>query len=138
MVFRKDHAPSGYLPVGLVGPTVDPLGDGFIRLLPDGFCELLAPALAPPALKLPGAVVPDGLVLCPVVVPLDIDPLGGAAPAPVVPLPPAPAPPPLCANASVLVNASAAANPPVVILIVIGRLLVFVGDKRPSRHMFPR
>src|SRR5690242_17548847 len=81
---------------------VDPLGDGFIRLLPEGFCGLLAPALAPPALKL-GEAVPDGA--CPVVVPLDIDPLGGAAPTPadpLAPVPAAPAPPPLCAKASVL------------------------------------
>ena len=38
-------------PLGLVGATVEPLGDGFIRLLPDGFCVLFAPALEPPALK---------------------------------------------------------------------------------------
>ena len=48
-----------YRPVGLVGPAVDPLGDGFIRLLPDGFCELLAPAEEPPALKFEEPV-PDG------------------------------------------------------------------------------
>jgi hypothetical protein len=126
--------------VGLVGPNVDPLGDGLIRLLPDGFAALLAPALAPPALKLPGAVAPDGAVLCPVVVPLDIDPLGGAAPTPAVPPVPAPAaPPPLWANASVLVNASAVANPSVVAFIfIVVSLAVFIGDKLSSRHMFRR
>jgi hypothetical protein len=33
-----------------VGASVDPLGDGLIRLLPDGFARLFAPAAAPPAL----------------------------------------------------------------------------------------
>jgi hypothetical protein len=107
-----------------------------IRLLPDGFAALLAPALAPPALKLPGAVAPDGAVLCPVVVPFDIDPLGGAAPTLAVPLPPA-APPLPWANASVLVNANA--NPSVVAFIfMVVSLAVFIGDKLSSRHMFLR
>jgi hypothetical protein len=34
-----------------VGASVDPLGDGFMLLLPDGFRLLLAPAAEPPALK---------------------------------------------------------------------------------------
>jgi hypothetical protein len=82
---------------------------------------LLAPAVAPPALRLED-VAPDGAVLCPVVAPLDIDPLGGAAPTPAVPLAPAPAPadpPAPCPNASVLVIASAAASASVVAFIVI-------------------
>jgi hypothetical protein len=32
------------------GARVDPLGEGLIRLLPDGLTVLLAPAAAPPAL----------------------------------------------------------------------------------------
>jgi hypothetical protein len=122
----------------LVGATVDPLGDGFIRLLPDGFCELLAPAVEPPALKFADPV-PDGA--WPVVVPLDIDPLGGAAPTPAVPLAPVPAAPapPLCARATVLVSASAVANPSVTILIFI-RVSFFavIGDKLSRKHMFLR
>jgi pilus assembly protein Flp/PilA len=117
-----------YRPVGLVGPTVDPLGDEFIKLLPEGFWVLLAPALEPPALKFED---PDGA--CPVVVPFDIDPLGGAAPTPAVPLAPAPVvplapaaapaapPPPLSARASVLDMASA--NPSVRAFIFIACLL---------------
>jgi hypothetical protein len=91
-----------------------------IRLFPDGFCELLAPAVEPPALKFEDAV-PDGA--CPVVVPLDTDPLGGAAPVPVVPLAPAPAAPlpapPLWANASGLASANALTNPNVTAVIFI-------------------
>jgi hypothetical protein len=120
---QKDPASGGvsdwwrlYRPPGLVGPNVDPLGDVFIRLLPDAFRELLAAALAPPALKL-GDVVPAWPVV-------PVDPLGGGAPMPAVPLAPVPAPapapppaPPLCARASVLVSASA--NPNVTALIFI-------------------
>jgi hypothetical protein len=118
-----------YRPLGLVGPRVDPLGDVLMKLLPDGSRALLAPALAPPALKLP-AVAPDRAPLCPVVVPLDIDPLGGAAPTPA-------APRPLCASAAVLVNASAVANASVVTFIFI-LLVAFTGNKLPRRHMFRR
>jgi hypothetical protein len=45
-----------------VGVNVDPLGEGFMRVLPDGFCPLLAPAAALPAL-LPVPPVPSGLRL---------------------------------------------------------------------------
>jgi hypothetical protein len=123
----------------LVGPTVDPLGDGFIRLLPDGFRMLLAPALEPPALRF-GDAVPD--VACPVVAPFDIDPLGGAAPAPVVPLAdplaPAPAAPPLCANATGLASVNAAANNVIAFIFIPVSFSAVVGDKRSRRHMFPR
>ena len=103
-----------------MGPTVDPLGDVFMRLLPDGLYWLLAPAaalpallFAPPVVELP-VVVP--LVDEPVVVPLAPGP-------PALELPPAeppapPPPPPDCANANVLVSASAAANPIVTSLMV--------------------
>src|ERR1700759_4874442 len=57
-VLKKDPAGGGasdlastYRPLGLAGPSVDPLGDVFIRLLPGAFCELFAPALGPPALE---------------------------------------------------------------------------------------
>jgi hypothetical protein len=101
-----------------VGPSVDPLGDVFMRLLPDGLYWLFAPAAAlpallftPPVVELP-VVVP--LVDEPVVVPLVADP-------PALKLPPAepPAEPlPLWANANVLASASAAANPIVTSLMV--------------------
>ncbi|HEY2885527.1 MAG TPA: hypothetical protein VGJ08_09970 [Rhizomicrobium sp.] len=132
-----------YRPLGLVGPTVDPLGDEFIRLLPDGFCVLLAPAVEPPAFKFDDPAAPA----CPVV-PLFIDPAGGAAPVPVVPLipplvpapaPPAPppAPPAPCANANVLVSASAVANIATVIFIAVSFSAV-IGDKLSRQHMFLR
>src|SRR5215475_9960408 len=64
-------------PVGLVGPSVDPLGEGLIKLLPDGFNWLFAPAEIPPALVLPGAAVPCTVppLLKPVVVLFVVDPL---------------------------------------------------------------
>jgi hypothetical protein len=46
----RDQRPTEPAPDPGVGDTVDPLGDGLIRLLPDGFRLLLAPAAAPPAL----------------------------------------------------------------------------------------
>jgi hypothetical protein len=124
----------------LVGPTVDPLGDEFIRLLPDGFCVLLAPAVEPPAFKFDAPAAPA----CPVV-PLFIDPAGGAAPEPAVPLAPAPAlapaapppAPPLCARATVLVSASAVANITAFVFIAVSFSAV-IGDKLSQQHMFRR
>ena len=126
---------SCYRPLGLVGPTVDPLGDEFSRLLPDGFCMLLAPALDPPALKFEGAV-PDGA--WPVVVPFDIDPVGGAAPTCAVPLaPPLALAPPLCANATVLVSVSAIANIVTAFIFFIPvSFSADIGDKLSRKHMF--
>ena len=91
---------------------------------------LLAPAAEPPALRL-GDVVPDGA--CPVVVPFDIDPLGGAAPAPAVPLAP-----PLCAKATVLVSASAVASIVTAFIFIPVSFSAVVGDKRSQQHMFLR
>jgi hypothetical protein len=131
---------SCYRPLGLVGPIVDPLGEEFSRLLPDGFCMLLAPALEPPALKFEEAV-PDGA--WPVVVPFDIDPAGGAAPTCAVPLaptpavPPAPAPP-LCANATVLVSVSAIANIVTALIFIPVSFSAVIGDKLSQQHMFLR
>jgi hypothetical protein len=93
------------------GCNVDPLGEGLMKLFPDGFRLLFAPAAAPPAVKfglVPGEVPGEA----PVVVPFIDDPV-------VVPLaavPPvaefAPAEPlPLCAKARVLESASATASP---------------------------
>jgi hypothetical protein len=100
------------------GASVDPLGDGLIRLFPDGFKPLFAPAAALPALPFrPVPVeVPDDV---PLVVPLRDDPV-------VIPLvadPPAAEPPaepvPLCAKAKLLESASAAANPMLVSFMMI-------------------
>jgi hypothetical protein len=98
---------------------------------------LLAPAVEPPALKFDEAAPDDAW---PVVVALDIDPLGGAAPTPAVPLAPPPAPaPPLCANATVPVSASAVANPSVIAFIFIAvSFSAVIGDKRSRQHMFRR
>jgi hypothetical protein len=95
-VYRPVLEPGG-------GARVDPLGEGLMKLLPDGFTLLLAPAAALPAPLLRPPLVP--VVALPVV-PLLVDPVA-APPAPV--LPPA-APPPLCANASVLERVIAAAT----------------------------
>jgi hypothetical protein len=46
------------------GTSVEPLGDVLMKLLPDGFSALLAPAAALPAL-LPGLVVADPVVTPP-------------------------------------------------------------------------
>jgi hypothetical protein len=87
-----------------VGVNVDPLGEVLMAGFPDGFRPLFAPAAALPALlpvvELP-VVVP--FVEEPVVVPVAADP-------PAAELPPA-APLLLWANANVLLNAKAAANP---------------------------
>jgi hypothetical protein len=127
-----------YRPLGLVGPTVDPLGDEFIRLLPDGFCVLLAPAVEPPAFKFDDPAAPA----CPVV-PLFIDPAGGAAPTPAVPLAPVPAPaapppaPPVCARATVLVSARAVAKITAFIFIAVSFSPV-IEDKLSQQYMFLR
>jgi hypothetical protein len=101
-----------------VGASVEPLGDGLIRLFPEGFSPLACPAAALPALlAVPVPVVP------PVAFPLVVPPVGDpvvvplvAAP-PVVELPPA-APPVDCASAQVPVSASAVASPNVASFMV--------------------
>jgi hypothetical protein len=62
-----------------VGVNVDPLGEGFMRVLPDGFWPLVDPAAAlpallpvPPVVEVPVVVVP--FMEEPVVVPLAADP----------------------------------------------------------------
>lgn len=122
-------------PPAPVGPVVDPLGELFIKELPDGLYWLLAPAAALPALlftpgvvALPELPVVEPLVEEPVPVPLEADP----------PAEPPPAePPPLCANATVLVSASAAANPIAKSLMVIFHFCCWPKDKALADHPFP-
>jgi hypothetical protein len=101
---------------------VDPLGEGLIKLFPDGFRLLFAPAAALPALLLIPLLVELPVVVPfieePVVVPVAADPLAAELP---------PAEPPACAKANVLVIASTAANPIVVSFIVVS---IFVVDRR--------
>jgi hypothetical protein len=87
---------------GAFGDNVDPLGDGLIKLLPEGLAGLFVPAAAPPAL-LPIPVVP------PVDVPAELP----AAPAP------APPPAPPAANAQDPETARAVAKMIAVILFMV-------------------
>jgi len=96
---------------------VEPLGDVLMKLLPEGLRALFAPAVLPPALVLPETPAPGVVPLMPVVVPLDVVPVD-AVPLAAVP----PVEVPLCAKAHVFVNTSAAANPNVVIFIVVSLL----------------
>ncbi|WKA26729.1 hypothetical protein [Bradyrhizobium roseum] len=101
----SNHRPPG------AGVRVEPLGEGLISVLPDGFRPLLAPAAALPALldvPLPGLAA----VALPVVVPVAGAPpvAPPAAAPPVLALPPA-EPAPVCASPYVLVRASAVASP---------------------------
>jgi hypothetical protein len=102
-----------------------------IKLFPDGFRLLFAPAAALPALLL----IPL-LAELPVVAPFVEEPVvvPEAADPPAAELPPAE--PPACANATVLVSASTAAKPIVVSFIVIS---IFVVDRRqtPGRIHVP-
>ena len=90
---------------------VDPLGDGLIAVVPDGFAPAFcaAPALPAPLLipLLPTVPVDEPVVAPGAVVPVDV-----------VPVPVELAPPLVdCASAKVLVSANAAANPNVAILM---------------------
>jgi hypothetical protein len=95
------------------GVNVDPLGEGLIKVFPDGFRALFAPAAALPApvpmplversVELPGVVVDGPVVDGPVVPPLVVEPP--------VEVPPPLEPVPVCASAKVLANVNAAANP---------------------------
>jgi hypothetical protein len=103
------------------GVSVDPLGEGLTRLLPDGFKLLLAPPVALPApvvipLFRPPPVVAPGEV--PMVVPFMDEPV-------VVPLvadPPA-EPAPVWARATLPERASTAASPMLVNFMMIFLLL---------------
>jgi len=93
---------SYYLPgvePGLAGAIVEPLGDGLMRVFPDGFNPLFCPAAALPALLVMPVPVAAPMVL-PDVIPVVEDPVVGllvAAP-PVAELPLA-EPPLDCASA---------------------------------------
>jgi hypothetical protein len=103
LVSADDYRPPG------AGVRVEPLGEGLISVLPDGFSPLLAPAAALLDVPLPG-LVPAAL---PVVVPVAGDPVVPLVTvAPVLELPLA-EPVPDCASAYVLVKASAVASPKV-------------------------
>jgi hypothetical protein len=112
------HARCVYRPAPELGggAKVDPLGEGLIRLFPDGFRPLFAPAAALPAPLLRPPLAP--FVEVPVV-PLLVDPvvvpLAAGAPAAELPLA---EPLPLCASANVLESASAAATPILINLMV--------------------
>jgi hypothetical protein len=87
-----------------------------MKVLPDGFWPLLAPAAPLPAPLLIPLLVPlvVPFVEEPVVTPLVADPVAAELPR-AEPLP--------CANANVLVNASAAANPIVLSLMVVSAIV---------------
>ncbi|KRR21159.1 hypothetical protein CQ14_22080 [Bradyrhizobium lablabi] len=103
-----------YLPVGEPGPVgaiVEPLGEGLMSVLPDGFSPLFRPAAA-----LPASLLMPVLGLVPVALPVVVPLVDGPVAAPLVAAPPAPELPPAeplpdCANATVPVNASVVANP---------------------------
>lgn len=90
-----------------------------MKLFPDGFRLLFAPAAAPPALKF--GFVPDEVPgAAPVVVPFIDDPVV----VPLVAVPPVAEPPPaepapLCAKATVLEIASATTSPMLLIFMLI-------------------
>jgi hypothetical protein len=114
-----------------VGCNVDPLGEVLIRLFPDGFTLLFAPAAALPA-PLPRPPFAP-LVEVPVVVPAVVD-LVVVPPAAGAELPAA-EPVPLCASANVLASVSAAAKPMLVNLMVCFLSLV-KKEKLPRPDMF--
>jgi hypothetical protein len=100
-------------PDGLLGPKFDPLGDELIMPLPEGLLVLFAPPVALPAPPdTPDPVLPLWPVVAPLpaVAPLEVDPPLAA---------PAPVEPPLWAKATLLVSASAAANPNVASFISV-------------------
>lgn len=85
-----------------------------MKLLPEGFRVLFAPAAAPPALRF--GLVPGEI---PGAVPVVVPPIGDPVVVPLVADPPAAEPVPLCAKAKVLVRATAAASPMLVSFMMI-------------------
>jgi hypothetical protein len=100
------------VPEPVPGPIVEPLGDGLMAVVPDGFNPLLCAAAALPAWLL----MPLLPTVLPVVVPVE-EPVvvPGVVVTPGELLPVAPPVLVVCAIASVLVNANAAASPNVAI-----------------------
>jgi hypothetical protein len=123
-----------YRPPG-AGVSVEPLGEGLISVLPEGFRALLAPAAAlPAALDMPvPAAVPVAL---PVVVPVAGEPIVPLAAAPPVVDPPA-EPVPDCASAKVPVNASAVARPNVVASFMIAPCCCCITANGVRQHCVP-
>jgi hypothetical protein len=96
-----------------LGPIVEPLGEGLIAVVPDGFAPLLCAAAA-----LPGPLLMPALPTVPEVVPVEepvVVPGFVVVPVEPVALPVAPPVLVVCAIASVLVSASAAASPNVAV-----------------------
>lgn len=83
---------------GAFGVNVDPLGDGLIKLLPEGLAALFLPAAALPALLPIPVVVPVPPVDVPAEPPVAA-PAPAPPPAPPAPPPAPPPPPPPAANA---------------------------------------
>jgi hypothetical protein len=109
---RRVLLPSNsYRPPG-GGVSVDPLGEGLIRLLPDGFKPLFAPPVALPARPLP-VVIPlfrPPPVAAPGEVPMVVPFMDEPVVLPLVADPPA-EPAPVWAKATLLDRASATASP---------------------------
>lgn len=104
------------------GVSVDPLGEGLIRLLPDGFRLLFAPPVALPApLLTPLPVVIPLFRPPPVVVPGEV-PMDDPVVVPLVAEPPA-EPVPVWAKATLPERASAAASPMLVNFMMFFLLL---------------
>jgi hypothetical protein len=95
------------------GISVEPLGDVLIKLLPEGFSALLAPAAALPAL------VPKLAPADPVLTPQDEDPH------------------PVSANAVVPASASAVANPIAAIFMTVFLWCCGHQKTRPGGQTFP-
>ena len=100
-----------YLPVG-AGVRVDPLGEGLMLVVPDGFRPLACPAAALPAPF-------DMPLFTPVELPVVVPPTEDPAVVPVAAEPPPVEVPPDCASANVLVSASAIANPIVASFMIV-------------------
>jgi len=100
------------VPVPVPGPIVEPLGDGLMAVVPDGLAPAACAAAALPAWLL----MPLLPTVLPVVVPVE-EPVvvPGVVVTPGELLPVAPPVLVVCASASVLVNANAAASPNVAI-----------------------
>ena len=111
------------------GAKVDPLGEVLIRLFPDGFRPLFAPATALPAPLLTPPFAPFAELP---VVPLFVDPVvvpfAAGAPAAELALP---EPLPLCASANVLEIASAAATP--ILINLMASFLSLMTKGKPPR-----
>jgi tripartite-type tricarboxylate transporter receptor subunit TctC len=120
------------VPPGPFGDNVEPLGDGLIWVLPDGFIVLLRPAAALPASLLMPVPVPVVVPGVPAGAPPTEDP--ALVPPPAVPpalLPPA------CASAKVLVSAMAVANPIVASFMIAPFTCIVCGANTRAARCVP-